>query len=419
MIDHYAQLSDAIDARAIKRLSEFLPPPAGQLVHHLRLGDLTRSVAAQAPDAWRELAAKIGVGKALHRLGGLPVPLAAAIKRTVNNLDELPPPLSPTTALHLAATARLSGDGKRAVHILNDELVGLPLAGRLFNALLHWTARAYANDPAWRALPTGHQLALVWSHAHRVCTLTLQHGAKADLAREDFEKYPAQQEMLVGLWRNQPFDSDCAAPDQMLAGALYFSGLGYVFGDEDVAVAAPDLTSAIQSTLFAKKDGEVILDAGLMLWNPDAANAMGSFVATPPVIALDAPFDPRAARRRTLEVNMTRLEEKPTDILRWATVNRLCDTGLPAELQNRLIQVFDAVKIEEIDGGQMPIQGAAMAVDTRLSLPGELNADVIDQKIFQLAKHYADTLRGPFRYDDEQMGLGFAIVVEAAARAAM
>jgi tetratricopeptide (TPR) repeat protein len=419
LIDHYAQLSDAIGARAIKHLSEFLPPPAGQMVHHLRLGDLTRSVADQAPDAWRELADRIGVGKALRRLGGLPVPLAAAIKRAVSNLDDLPPSFSPTTALHLAATARLSGDGKRAVQILNDELAGTPLAGRLFNTLLHWTARAYTNDPAWRALPTGHQLALVWSHAHRVCTLTLQHGAKADLAREDFEKHPAQQDMLVGLWRNQPFDSDCAAPDQMLAGALFFAGLGYVFGDDDVAVAAPDLTAAIQSTLFAKKDGEVILDAGLMLWNPDAANAMGSFVATPPVIALDPPFDPSAARRHTLEVEMSRLEEKPTDILRWATVNRLSDTGLPADLQTRLIQVFDAVKIEEIDGGQTPIQGPAMAIDTRLGLPGELNADVIDRKIVQLAKHYADALRGTFRFNDEQMALGFTIVVEAAARAAI
>ncbi|TAL32092.1 MAG: hypothetical protein EPN98_14885 [Phenylobacterium sp.] len=419
LIDHYAQLSDALGAKAIKSLGEFLPPPAGQLVHHLRLGDLTRSVADQAPAAWRELAGKIGVGKALRRLGGLPLPLAVDIKDTVKSLDDLPPSFSPTTALHLAATARLSGDGKRAVQILSDELAGLPLAGRFLNALLHWTARAYANDPAWRALPTGHQLALVWSHAHRVCTLTLQHGAKADLARKDFEKYPAQQDMLVSLWRNQPFDSDCAAPDQMLAGALYFSGLGYVFGNEDVAVASPDLTAAIQSTLFAKKDEEVILDAGLMLWNPDAANAMGSFVAMPPVIALDPPFDPRAARRQTLEVNVTRLEEKPTEVIHWATVNRLCGTGLPTDLQDRLIRVFDAMKIEKIEGGETPIQGPAMAIDTRLGLADKPNADALDQKIFQLAKHYADTLRGPFSYDDEQMALGFTIVVEAAARAAM
>lgn len=419
LIDHYGHLSDAIGTRAIKSLSEFLPPPAGQLVHHLRLGDLTRSVAEQAPEAWCEMAGRIGVGKALRRLGGLPVPLAAVIKQVVNNLDDLPPSFSPTTALHLAATARLSGDCERAVQILNDELAGLPLAGRFFNALLHWTARAYANDPAWRVLPTGHQLALVWSHAHRVCTLTLQHGAKADLAREDFEKHPAQQDMLVSLWRNQPFDADCAAPDQMLAGALFFSGLGYVFGDEDVAEAAPNLTAAVQSTLFPQKDGEVVLDAGLMLWNPDATNAMGSFVSSLPVIALDPPFDPRAARRNTLEVNVTRLEEKPIEVVRWATVNRLCDSGLPADLQERLIKVFDALKFEEIDGGQTPIQGPAMAVDTRLGLADEPNPDALDQKIFQLAKHYADTLRGPFRHDDEQMALGFTIVVEAAARAAM
>jgi hypothetical protein len=313
--------------------------------------------------------------------------------------------------------ARLKGDNDGAERLMRGT-VSMGPSGLLFGVLLRWSARAFTLDPGWRGLPSGHQLALVWSHAHRVMTIILERGGLAEPVAEYFERSPIPQDMAVGLWRSQAFEGDCAAPDQIMASSLLYAGLGYVYGDADVAATAPALAAELPAAFFVEHEGVPVLQAGLVLSNPAAANAMGSFLKARPVGALPSDVDPGEERQSKLLDAIETLERQPTDVLIWGALGRFGKTGLTQPLQERLNAVFEAVELQTITGPAEDLHGAGVAIDTRLSVGGPTPDGLLDSKIYRLAQHYAETLRGPFRYQEAD-NRALTSLVEAAARAAL
>jgi hypothetical protein len=418
VVEHYAQMSDRLSGNGDFDQRAFQPPPATALLHHLRLTDLGRPVADQATEAWRSLAAAVGPDRALRRLGGLPIPLAADMHRTIEALETLREPHSPPARLHVAAAARLKGDAEAAERLMRGTVAAMGASGHLFGVLLRWCARAFNLDSSWRALPAGHQLALVWSHAHRVMTIVLERGGVVEPVAEYFERSPLPQDMAVGLWRSPSFEGDCAAPDQVMSSSLIYGGLGYVYGKSDIAEVAPDLAADLPAVFFVEHEGALVLQAGLVLSNPEAANAMGSFLLDRPVGALPPDVDPIEERRSKLVDAIETLERQPTDVLVWGALGRFGKTGMPEALQERLSAVFETVDLQTITGPAEDLHGAAVAIDTRLSVGGSPPDGLIDGKIYRLAQHYAEALRGPFKYQEAD-NRALTSLVEAAARAAM
>ncbi|HEX4709843.1 hypothetical protein, partial [Phenylobacterium sp.] len=112
------------------------------------------------------------------------------------------------------------------------------------------------------------------------------------------------------------------------------------------------------------------------------------------------------------------LERQPTDVLIWGALGRFGKTGLTQPLQERLNAVFEAVELQTITGPAEDLHGAGVAIDTRLSVGGPTPDGLLDSKIYRLAQHYAETLRGPFRYQEAD-NRALTSLVEAAARAAL
>ena len=233
------RLSEALKPGTVVPRAIFLPPPAERLAHHLRLGDLERPVADQALEGWRDLTARAGPRAALPRLGGLPLPLSDTIREVAADLDQLGTPQSPVAHLHVAAAAFAAGDSPRAEGHLAAVIGGMSTTGQLLPVLLTWTARAFTMDAAWRAMPSGHQMALVWSHAHRLMTILLERSSDPAPPQQYFEQSPAPQDLGARFWRSPEVEADCGAPSPTYASSLVYHGLAYVFGAADVFAAAP------------------------------------------------------------------------------------------------------------------------------------------------------------------------------------
>lgn len=420
---YYANLSNTLRDGHQANQSHFMPPQAARLAHHLRLTTGKGSVASRAARAWPALSRKIGLGPTLRRLGGLPVPLAHAmavdLKLKRAGLDALGDAHSPVAQLHLAAASAAMGDTQKAEDETRAVLQGLPKGGQLLATLLTWSHLAFATDESWRTMPTGDQLALVWSHAHRICTVLLEQGDQADYAIKFFTDARPVLDFGTNLWRNPEIEADCASPNAMYASGVAYHGLAYVFGDADVFTAAPGLAGDLRTFPFPAEGQPGELQPGLVTRDLSAPNVLGSFLNRAPVGLLPDGPDPVEKRASYIEAAMAQLEAEPTSVQHWAAVMGMGLPALPDAYRTRLDAVFDQVGLETIASPEYPSSGPALAIDVRRRLGTPESAGLVDRKIHDLATRNANLHRGPIEPDAQSPGMvALLATMEAAARAA-
>jgi hypothetical protein len=421
VVRHYGRMSDRFRSQQDIDQSTFLPPPAPDMLHHLRLDGAGGSLAERAGQAWRTLATTIGPKHAFCRLGGLPVDLAAMIAGSLAETGlapaDLGAPHTPIAGLHLAAATRRGGDDAAARGYLAGLLDAPPEQSELLRKLLTWSQRAFADDLGWWALGPAEQLAVVWAHAHRVCNMVVALDGDLAFAIRFFEEGPPAQHFNALVGHAVDIDADCADPERQTLAGLVYHGLAYIFGADDVLAAAPELAARL-TALASPAELSGVIHPGIITRADEATNVMGSILQARPIGLYPPGSDPVEGRASLIESALDDLCADPADPAKWLLVSTIGRPAISPTDQNRLDAEFDQTPLAALDRSEHEMDAWTIMIDARLRLGGPIESEALAAKLHELALHLAGQFRRPVtaRHDNPAARAMIALV-EALGRA--
>lgn len=163
------------------------------------------------------------------------------------------------------------------------------------------------------------------------------------------------------------------------------------------------------------------LQAGIVMRDPAAGNAMESILQLRPIGLLPDGSDPDIMRGEAIEAALVALEAEPTLQSNWFQLLAFGQSGLSEKDRNRLDKVFEDFDLADLDlEATTTVHGEyGLVIDTRLRLGGPIDDNRLGQKLYDLAAQQASRFKGRFALDDGGgVALSWNRVVDAAARAA-
>lgn len=397
---HYVNLVRDYESEDALPPSRFRPPRADRLLHALRLGPRGQSWPQRVAQAWARFADAFSEIDAFTELAGLPVDLAGLLHQRNVDLSALGPPATPMARLHLAALAHRRGEDPSA------QLVALVAADGeawLFVALLNWTFKAFQGDDTWKVLEPDEQLALVWTHAHRLSTLIAERtDAPAEMAEVFFDAMP-ERPLADVIAEQRLIFTDCAFPQLVQPPALICHGLAYVFGDGPVWLAlSPRMQSVLTAALTVTQGERVLLSPALLNRTELAGNLLGSWLGRWPVQPLEEEFDPQAYRTAQIDSLLSEIEADPADPAAWQTLARLGRPLLQPDHQARLDRAFEPLALWDVhDRSDQGLSACVEIVAARMRLGGPIDENLLLGKLHALAAAAAKAYPGVVHLGDE------------------
>lgn len=394
VVRHYEDMARAFRGRKNPNTLTFRPPPAMALLHHLRLGDRSSTIAERVAAAWPALEAAIGRDAAFLRLSGLPVRLGDVLADTgmeVAAFERLESTATQIGRLHLARAMLLVGDDKRLSASMGAAVTAASGEAEVFLILLAWTEVAFAADADWQALPAAERLALVWGHAGRVMAVLKSVGITDwTYAKEFFAKSPLPRTVGAALRRDPDYDRDAAAPAHLESASLLFHGLGYVFGQANAFEGVPAEHHLALCALMAAIDVEqAVPHADISKRRMGMPNALGGFLMDWPRGLFEPDDLPVTSRARHLELAFAAIEKDPTDTLAWAVVSALAETGLEPPFADRAAAMFEATSLEALARSGQGLNLCRVAVSTRRRIQPPLADESLWKKLHALGQDMA------------------------------
>lgn len=324
----YEDIASTLNGGRDFALTVLFPPPAKAALHALRL-DRPGALPDRARLAWAELAGTFGEDQALLRLGGLPVDLAAL----VGDLEPSFPP-SPVCLAHMAAGRLRAGtEPDKAISVLFAHAED---AHGLFIDLIEWTRKAYESDADWVSAPLDDQLALCWSHAHRLHTILSSLTDDFALLQQRFAERQPDQLFEQEVAGSRAFQCDRASAGLLRSSSLIYRGLAYVFGETAPWLDLPaEFQSAVALRVMAFATDAIAPDAGAMMAGPASTNAMGTWLDLEPTGLLDESLAPMRLRQQYLRSALDALERTPDDVAAWRMASLLVRSGCDGEDADR------------------------------------------------------------------------------------
>jgi hypothetical protein len=399
---HYDTMVDDYDAGAGSNpMSLFLPPRADRLLHALRLGPADRPFVERVARAWSRLATDAGELEAFIDLAGLPVDLADLLWKQDVDVSTLREPCTPLARLHLAALAQRRGeDPIPALEALSETARG---EAWLFVTLLIWSLKAFQNDPTWWELATEDQLALVWTHAHRLTAMVAPRtSGPRETAMTFLENQPSRS--LGGILA-EPTDlsTDRAYPHTLHPPTLICHGLAYVFGETAAFETFSERLAQNLLAMCTEVDGDEVRTSTAFLNQTELqADAMGSWLSAWPTAVLGGELNPEDHRERQLEQLLSVIEDDPGDPDGWKCLSTFGRPMLPERLRDRLDTVFDALELWTFhDKGVEGLSALIEVIGARLRLGGPIGRQVLLGKFHAVAFAAAQAYPGEVRLGDQ------------------
>jgi len=389
----YEDISSTLNGGRDFSLTVLLPPPAKAALHALRL-DRPGALPDRARLAWAELAETFGEDQALLRLGGLPVDLAALV-------GDLEPSFSPSPVClaHMAAgQLRAGAEPAKAISVLFAHTED---AHGLFIDLIEWTRRAYASDADWVSAPLDDQLALCWSHAHRLHTILSSMTDDFALLQQRFAERQPDQPFEQEVAGGRAFQCDRASAGLLRSSSLIYRGLAYVLRDTAPWLELPaEVQSAVASRLMASATDAIAPDAGTMIAGPTSTNAMGTWLDLEPVGLLDKSLAPTGLRQQYLRSALDALEGVPADVAAWRMASLLVRSGCDGEDADRYRAAVLAADFAALGANAEGRSLCHMAMEGLAGLQPLSEAELLE-RIRAMASGCATTWRGTLQLGDE------------------
>ncbi len=390
--NRYVEIDEALRAGGDVPMKVLLPPPAKAAIHALRL-DGPGPLTDRAGQAWALLEAEHGKIEAFRRLGGLPVDLG-------DRIGDFTPshPTSGIATIHAVAARRRRGDTPddvvRALLAMPDDAYSLTID------LVDWSRKAYTSDADWLALEPEDQLALCWSHAHRLQTIVMRLSDDFAALRRKFQTYTPDQSVEQELTGAGVLRNDRAFPTLLQGASLLYHGLAHAFGHEAPrADLALDLQAALAERLVTVAPDGMGLHGALMFAGPRSTNVMASWLDRDPVGLVDETLQPEGARHRHFAAALTALEASPDDLMAWAFAGLLARGGCDAYNGERYVE---AVKRADFATLALSEHGRQVCTIALEGLAGwsPLTSEELAGKMRDMASGYAKVMSGPIRLSD-------------------
>lgn len=332
------------------------PPPPEVLRNYLRL-------PADAPSDLRGIAAASAEGllaefqplEAMRRLAGIPVELPSSVAKAaativaeaasfdvgVKRVGE-----TPLNVAALARAVRLHAGSTTAdafCAALGRLAATFKRQGRLFLAVLRWTFRAAARDPAWTVTAEPLRGALLWCHANAVMEVLVAQNVVPSKA-SDILDHPGSDGLAAVFTRERKYDGVLLDPAALTTAQLAAAIALYALGGSTVPVSDADRDAARTMTGF--QIGEHWVPVTDLLLPPNTRDVGtwltvdgGGELGRLGVLELPPPFDQRDAEALVCAL-VEKIEQGEEKDSAWAFL-RLMDPvrispGTRAELRRLL-----------------------------------------------------------------------------------
>ncbi len=340
---YYDTLSRDLRAKPQFRLSELMPPKAGALLSHLRLGpdsqpeeDFLRHLGQAAKD----LSAEEGLYEALVRLVSLPIAVPETLILQLQELDPenlhrlvdrlMSAPRSPVGRFHLTRILVALSDRDPQYEVLAADVVAETLSengiaeANAFLAILKWAHQEFDYLPGVSVWPAHVRLATVWFHANKLLATFRAVGAPADWLVEMFA-VPSRRLGLEPFERNEALRLDLANPRRVDRGNLLLSGVLYGLGSRVNELMDESLRARLEIAAYVTGDNGVSLPmTGLMRDPRLALNGLGSFLSADrdsllaPIVGMEEATKFSSVGLETnISEAVTALAGNPDDAARW------------------------------------------------------------------------------------------------------
>lgn len=360
---HYRKLRDRLRVPTGLSFRAFRPPPADDLLHHLRLPlDAVQPFADRLIVAAHALVTDYGPNVALQRLAGLPVKLPDPILRAFGEMptEEQAAAVAavcngartPLQLLHALFLLRHVAMDRRYVELFNATVTRMLTdwrrSARLFTAVLKWVDDAYESDSVWAERAAPDRLALVWTHADRLADGLLGAGFDVEQVTRDFAANHVTRPMREVLRLDPAYHAAAATPDSVQPASLLFHGLAYVCGIERVdAVFSSTHVAAAVDLLSMHAEGAKLPSPWLFLNREAGNNELSSFLTQRPEA-----FSSLDASAPAVAGNIDRLvRELETDRLSrtaWPSIWAMGQPTLRTADRERLLAVLHKVDLVDI-----------------------------------------------------------------------
>ena len=381
-------------------LSLFLPPRADRLLHALRLGPADRPFPDRVAAAWSRLAQEASELDAFVDLAGLPVDLADLLHKRQVDVSTLGPACTPVARLHLAALMQRRGeDPIPALEALSETVRG---EAWLFVTLLIWSLKAFQNDPTWWGLATEDQLALVWTHAHRLTAMIAPRTSGLRETAMTFLDHQPPRVLGAILAEPRVLATDRAYPHTLHPAALICHGLAYVFGQSAVFETFSEGLARNLLAMFTEIDEASVKTSTAFLTQSDQqGDGLGGWLSEWPMGILNGELVSEDHRTRQLEQLVAEIEADPCDPAAWICLSYFGRPLLPPALRDRLDAVFESLALWSFhDKGGEGLGAIIHVVGARLGLGGPISQEVLLGKFHALAAAAAAAYPGEIRRGD-------------------
>jgi hypothetical protein len=423
----YLKVEQSIGAKEPTPKSDMLPSSAT---------DYRRDIGwpENAPFDWEAMGSRLiescGLQPTLERLAGLPIALSQSIKDAFTNANPTsqlalvhdlvattPTPLRIFRALELAAVSTAAVEEIEPIvqAIYGSLLEEWGPIGEAFCEVLQWSERVWSQDESWAAGSTALQLACIWSHADRICSLLLRQNVSAHWIRTQFasmHKPPLLQSMR---W-DAGTDSDVASPIRMSSVVLLATGLNLAassLSGRPSLLPGTDVFGLLTGEGKEKLQGRV----HLMEDRSQGPNALGSYLAeeysdyvSGKVIVENIPILLTSTRQTTRSEVLEAIQANHSNEQAWIYLGALGPQWLNASEVAAISKSAGLVEFPANDPGDR--WEATLLILARLVpfLP-ENARDPLETNFFAWAKRLSHVYKSPGMYLKDTSALPAAIKV--------
>lgn len=388
---YYANLRQRLSEHEQFQFSALVPPSAEGLLRHFRLASTVASgeafQAALAASA-QALIQEEGLSTAIDRLSGLPIPLPSTLVAAMADLSSkdkralvkqlLGIPGSPISRFHLVHLLLHFSDETPAFQRLARRVVHDLFGAKgeedfqVFFAILRWTNDEFNLWHDARVWPSHIRLAMIWAHAHRLCSI-LSTFVHASWLRDTFGHITQSRLPTKVFERDPAYWLDVAHPRHANRVALLLDGLCYSLGGKTAQYE--EIQNLFFWEAFFEVDGIQLPAIPLLKDFTQAGNSLGTFFGGDYGEKLSLLLEPDGADKTTFLSNqllamhiVDLLAKAPDDVSTWLRLYAILGDLPPQEiLISQLEIIFNKVDFVElfkkdVQLGQVALQTAALQV---------------------------------------------------------
>ena len=287
----YRAIPDRLSQNNKLILEDILPPSADALLRFLRLAP--NEPQGKAFDlAASRLLNEVGMAETLRRFSGLPRPFPSPLINGLERMSMLEResciqqwaanPCYPLFIFHFVRIVlhfSLNQKDSLSKHIEKHLChAAFPGAMNLFKSLLNWSSNIVCSFPEAQEWPYWLRLAVSWSHASQLTSLTLKYGIP-DEGLENFLQRNSRGLPLQDLLFEAVHGQDVASPRKFNTSSFTLAGLAYALGGSGEQYLTDNALKLLKDLALTNIEGKLFPDVAFFGDLLLANNCLNSFLS--------------------------------------------------------------------------------------------------------------------------------------------